>query len=105
MEWGRELVLNVSVALLQLKGEYDDQLKWPMKSCSGHKFLLQYPEGSYEYCVCLLLKCQVNQCKEIKCRDKFCHLNSDAFHLVNDCLTLSILFDDRYRFLDVSVIY
>ena len=91
---------HVSVAILHLKGEYDDQLKWPMKSCGSHSFFnystvyMYFPEGCYQFLVCRSL--QRHEHKEIDSQDKFCALNSKALHLGNDCLTFNVEFKDCF---------
>ena len=89
---------HVSIEILHVRGEYDDKLKWPMKSCVSHP--LQY--GRCQFLACRPLQCQeVNGCKQIECKDRFFNLNSKAFPLVNNCLTFTVKFNQCY--LGVSI--
>ena len=88
---------HVSLSLLLLKGKYDDQLKWPMKFCKERlHFIRKRVIGSAAY----FLVCSdnhhraMNEQKQIKQTDYFCELDSDALHLVNDCLTLAVTFGE-----------
>ena len=92
---------HVSIAILHLRGEYDHQLKWPMQSCSIHtSSSVQHDVPPEVYChlfvCCPLQRPQVNECREIKCRDQFCSLNSRALHLANDCLTFNVGYDSCF---------
>ena len=88
---GKGAGTHVSVVILLLKGEYDDQLKWPMNSCGTHYVQRDAPEGSYQFLVCLSLQRQeVNEYEQIDRQDRFCALNNEALQLVNDCLTFNV---------------
>ena len=92
---------HVSVAILHLKGAYDDQFKWPMKSCFSHGYVIGtmscIREGDYQFCVCCSLQHQqVNEHEQVDYYNEFCSLNSKALHLVNDCLTFNVEFNLCY---------
>ena len=88
---------HVSVAILLLRGEYDEILKWPMRSCDVlHRSALSPSyEGHYESLVCNPLhRPQVDECRQIECCNQFCSLNGRALHLENDCLTFNVNYND-----------
>ena len=91
---GKGAGTHVSLSLLLLKGKYDDQLKWPMKFCKErYHCLWEYVNGNANFLVCSDNHHRaVNEQKLIEQVDHFCRLDSDALHLVNDCLTLAIKF-------------
>ena len=50
---------RVSVAIILLRGEYDDRLKWPKNSCASHIISQKnVPEGHYQFLVCHSLQHQ-----------------------------------------------
>ena len=94
---GKGAGTHVSVVVLHLKGEYDDQLKWPMKSCGFHFSSICLHEGYYQFLVCCPLQCQeASECKQIDCNDQFCSLNGGVLHLMNDCLTFNVEYDSCF---------
>ena len=102
---GKGTGTHVSVAILHLKGEYDDQLEWPMRSCILKNYLggilhittLTPPERSCEFLLCRSLqRPQADEYKPIDSNDQFCSLNGKDLHLVNDCLNFKILFNSCF---------
>ena len=86
----------ITVTLLHLKGEYDDQIQWPMISCTSHKMKLMTKEGECHFLVCCPLQRQpVGKCLEIDSWHMYCNL---ARHLdsTRDCLTFKIEYADCY---------
>ena len=78
---------HVSVAMLNLKGKYDDQLEWPLRCHRKHKNKKQY--NKYWYFHCLIDEYPAaNQRVRIACQETFCTL--DDLHMVNDCLMFHI---------------
>ena len=61
---GKGAGTHISVTVIHLKGEYDDQLEWPMKTCGIHFSSVNQLEGYYQFLVCCALqRQQVNECK------------------------------------------
>ena len=82
----------INVALLHLRGEYDDQLRWPNGHCGQHHYT-EHTQQSYEFFMCgSLRQPQVNECKQLECCEHFCNLESWSLHrkLVNDSLTFKV---------------
>ena len=95
---------HVSVSVLLLMGEYDDQLKWPMK-CSRVHLLPWSHEGHCQFFACSSSQRPaiiINQCAKISHHDKFCDLNGSALKLVNDCLIINVIFDDCYLIVSIA---
>ena len=88
---GKGAGTHVSVTIVHLGGEYDDKLKWPMKSCPDHISIPARFEARIFLRVCQpLQRLLVNECKQISCRFQFCSLDSEALHLENDCLSFNV---------------
>ena len=65
----------INVALHQLKGEYDDLLKWPYKYTScGHHHSRDHTQESYKFLICGSLRHP--QITQIECFNHFCSLGS-----------------------------
>ena len=78
---------HVSVAMLSLKGKYDDQLEWPLRCHRKHKNKKRC--NKYWYFHCLIDEYPAaNQRVRIGCQETFCTLND--LHMVNDCLMFDI---------------
>ena len=87
---------HVFLSLLLLRGEYDDQLKWPtnLKQCNVR---IHYPPLIYialhqnkwpvYMCILSIPRPAMKKIKEIEHESKFCPLESDALKLVYNCLT------------------
>ena len=95
---------HINVALLLLKGEYDNQLRWPNMSC-GHRHCMEHTQESYEFFVCgSLQQPQVNECKQLDCCNHFCSLESWSLRrkLTND----SLIFKTEYGkcFIKVKIV-
>ena len=88
----------INVALLHLRGEYDDLLSWPNTFC-GHRHSRTHTQESYKFLVCgSLRQPQVNECKQLECCNHFCSLGSWSLQrkvLVNDSLTFKIEYYDN----------
>ena len=87
---------HVSVELLHLRGEYDDQLVWP-RECICCLIVYTAPrkfnyDGCFSFntnsfCRCPALDEHIQMDHEVK----FCSLNNkQILHLVNDCLTFCV---------------
>ena len=95
---GKGAGTHVSLSLLLLRGRYDDRLRWPMKFCDQqHHAVAPLREGSKIFLICSNSYHQgVNKHEQIYHTDRFCGQKSDAFHLVNDCLSLIVEFNSCY---------
>ena len=83
---------HVSVEMLQLRGEYDGQLKCTTKCDYEH---YQYYGDGYWYTFACTLDLHkhtaANERVQIDCQVKFCRLNHEKIlHMVNGCLTLEV---------------
>jgi hypothetical protein len=103
---GAEAGTYISVELFRLRGEYDDQLKWPVKRGCKHSLDAVF-DG-----VCRFLVCRIDQYPPINeripigYRNKFCRLNDEKIlHMVNDCLRFCIQHDDCYLRVEINVNY
>ena len=91
---------HVSVAVLLLRGEYDDQLKWPRVCNYLHEIHVQLDNDG---CCYLLVhrntldrQPAVNEHLQINCWSKFCHLhNKKIVRMLNDCLTFCVVCMDN----------
>ena len=84
---------HVSVGMYHGMGEYDDNLKWPLKCSHTHKSPRTGQEGYYRFFVCSLRhRLAANQLVQIGIHDKF--YSRAILNLENDCLSFSIEFDD-----------
>jgi hypothetical protein len=83
---------HVSVAILHLRGEYDNQLTWPLECDRLHLFFnIEINDGVYNFEVCTLDQHPNNERVQIECRINFCSLNNEKIlHMVNDCLTFQV---------------
>ena len=94
---------HISVALFHLRGEYDNQLKWPIECDILH--ILCHRRDSYwpGFSVCSLYEYPpINEHVQIGCRDKFCYLNDKKIlHMVNDCLTFQVKHSGCYLAVEI----
>ena len=87
---------HVSVAMFHLRGEYDDQLKWPERC--GHMAhavpCARINDGCFSFLAYNFLQYPaVSEHIQIGGNVKFCSLNNEKIlHMVNDCLTFSVDF-------------
>ena len=90
---GKGVGTHISASLLLLRGKYDNQLKWPTKCYEDEYHTIQMPGmGSATFVVCSEKHLVVNEQNKIDEVNHLCRLDSDALHLVNDCLTLYVEF-------------
>ena len=86
---------HVSVGVLLLRGEFDDQLKWATKD-NMHKHIItsdeNYSDGYENFLVCESDQYPlIKECVQINYEHKFCNLNNEKIlHMVNDCLTFQL---------------
>jgi hypothetical protein len=97
---------HVSLVVLHLRGEYDDQLKWPTMKCAYKHFRSSYPvyDGVCRFLVCRLDQHPpINEHVEIDFRIKFCSLNSEKIiHMVNDCLTFQVKHNNCFLAVEIN---
>ena len=89
---GRGAGTHISVAMLHLRGEYDSQLKWPLKCDCKHK-MRRNLDGVWHFFACTLDQYPpiINEHVQIECRIEFCSLrNEKILHTVNDCLIFQV---------------
>ena len=93
---------HVSVAMLSLKGKYDDQLEWPLRRHCKHK--KKHDHNGCWYFHCLLDEYPAaNERLQIGCQEKFCTLNDKKIlHMVNDRLMFDI--ENRDCYLRVAIL-
>ena len=85
---------HISVALFHLRGEYDNQLKWPTECDCLHMHALRVDDGFWNFIACRLSKYPpINERVQVGCRDKFCNLNNRN---VSDCLTFQVRHNGCY---------
>ena len=93
---GKGAGTHVSVAILHLRGEYNDKLKWPVKCDHLH---MKY---NYDDCCYFLVReldhyPPFNNPVQIDCQDEFCSLNDEKIlHMVNDYLTFCVEYSSCY---------
>ena len=94
---------HVSVTLLHLRGEYDNELKWPTQ-CDILHIPRHHRDGYWPgFSVCSLYKYPpINEHVQIACRDKFCILNDKKIlHMVNDCLIFQVKHNGCYLAVEI----
>ena len=96
---------HVSVAILHIKGEYDDQLKWPAEWATNN--YKQKPLPLYDGCADIFVhrlpqSPADNEHVLIGRQVKFCSLKSKKIlHLMNDCLTFIVKYEDCRLFVEL----
>ena len=82
---------HISVVILLLRGEYDNQLKWSI-NCDHEHWLPIDDDGCWHFHVRKLDQYSpANNPVQINCHSTFCRLNNEKIlYMVNDCLTFSV---------------
>ena len=88
---------HVSLGIILLRGELDDQLEWPMKwyPPTYHYTFFQTPNTAEFYVSSWNLAANDKE-SEVSREQKFCDLVSCRQHLMNDCLTMKVQLQDTY---------
>ena len=90
---------HVSVGLVLLRGELDDQIKLPTECPYEHSIMIE----STVFFVCSHWLARNKEEIEITREETFCDVVSCRQHLVNDCLTIKLRLADNSCYLLVSV--
>ena len=89
---------DITVSIVQLRGEFDDQLKWPIEcDHSVHNRKYNY-DGCWHFRLCSLLQYPADNGRlPIDYQGNFCSLNNEKIvHMVNDCLTFCVEYSDCF---------